>query len=189
MLTLLPTPQANLGRNGGSQDPDKRRQGGHSVSLQDVPEFLPTPSASDGTGGPGTSPNRQGGANLRTAVTLLATPKASDATKGGPNQCNGKGEYDALPGQVHVDRFGKYRAAVDRWKNTYGHEPPPPTLPDGRGGNHRLNPLFARWMMGLEHVRLEGLPRKQQLMAIGNSVFPYGAAYAYKNLLARKDER
>ena len=46
---LLPTPTSNLGSNGGSQDPEKRRAGGHSVSLQDVAEhrLIPTPRAHD----------------------------------------------------------------------------------------------------------------------------------------------
>ena len=38
--SLLPTPEANLGSNGGSQPPEKRRQGRHSVSLQDVIEHM-----------------------------------------------------------------------------------------------------------------------------------------------------
>ena len=33
--SLLATPTANLGTCGGPQHPDKRRAGGHSVSLQD----------------------------------------------------------------------------------------------------------------------------------------------------------
>lgn len=33
--SLLATPTANLGTCGGPQHPDKRRLGGHSVSLQD----------------------------------------------------------------------------------------------------------------------------------------------------------
>lgn len=33
--SLLATPTANLGTCGGPQDPEKRRRGGHSVSLQD----------------------------------------------------------------------------------------------------------------------------------------------------------
>lgn len=37
-VRMLPTPTTNLGDNGGSQDPAKRRAGGHSVSLQDVAE-------------------------------------------------------------------------------------------------------------------------------------------------------
>jgi hypothetical protein len=46
---LLSTPDAYAGDRGGSQDPGKRREGGHSVALQDVTEhLLPTPKASDG---------------------------------------------------------------------------------------------------------------------------------------------
>lgn len=35
-LRMLPTPGANLGSNGGPQHPDKRREGGHSVSIEDA---------------------------------------------------------------------------------------------------------------------------------------------------------
>lgn len=35
-VQLLPTPGANLGYNGGPQHPDKRRAGGHSVSIEDA---------------------------------------------------------------------------------------------------------------------------------------------------------
>ena len=52
---LLPTPTANLGRNGGGQDAEKRRAGGHAVSIEDVavslPKLPPTPRASDGPHG------------------------------------------------------------------------------------------------------------------------------------------
>ncbi|MFI6345186.1 DNA cytosine methyltransferase [Streptomyces sp. NPDC050560] len=47
--------------------------------------LLPTPAAADGTGGPGTSAKRQGGMNLRTAVTLLPTPAARDWKFGASN--------------------------------------------------------------------------------------------------------
>ncbi|WP_433341260.1 DNA cytosine methyltransferase [Streptomyces sp. CA-253872] len=47
--------------------------------------LFPTPSAADGTGGPGTSPKRRGGMNLRTAVTLLPTPAARDWKSGASN--------------------------------------------------------------------------------------------------------
>ena len=49
-LTLLPTPTSNLGSNGGPQDPDKRRAGGHSVSIEDAVHGLqlpPTPRATN----------------------------------------------------------------------------------------------------------------------------------------------
>ena len=39
-FSLLATPQANLGSCGGSQPPEKRREGGHSVSLADQIEHL-----------------------------------------------------------------------------------------------------------------------------------------------------
>ena len=38
--SLLATPQANLGSCGGSQPPEKRREGGHSVSIADQIEHL-----------------------------------------------------------------------------------------------------------------------------------------------------
>lgn len=37
-VALLPTPSANIAANGGSQDPVKRRAGGHQPSIQDVAE-------------------------------------------------------------------------------------------------------------------------------------------------------
>lgn len=40
-------------------------------SMTRSPSFFPTPTVSDATGGPGTSPNRKGGMNLRTLVTRL----------------------------------------------------------------------------------------------------------------------
>lgn len=40
VFSLLATPQANLGSCGGSQPPEKRREGGHSVSLADQIEHL-----------------------------------------------------------------------------------------------------------------------------------------------------
>jgi hypothetical protein len=48
--SLLPTPDAYAGKRGGSQHPDKRRAGGHSVNLSDVVEhkLLPTPRAQNG---------------------------------------------------------------------------------------------------------------------------------------------
>lgn len=39
-LPTLPTPDAYAGNRGGSQHPQKRRAGGHSVTLADVTEHL-----------------------------------------------------------------------------------------------------------------------------------------------------
>jgi hypothetical protein len=38
-MSLLLTPTANLGSNGGSQHPDKRRAGGHGPTLADQVEW------------------------------------------------------------------------------------------------------------------------------------------------------
>lgn len=49
---LLPTPNAYLGQNGGTQDPAKRRAGGHQPSIADVTEHLGAatpPPSTDGS--------------------------------------------------------------------------------------------------------------------------------------------
>jgi hypothetical protein len=80
-LVMLKTPTAQLAVNGGSQHPDKRREGGHGPTLADQVEhqLLPTPRATDGTKG---GPNQRGSSGdlmLPSAVMdLLPTPRASD---------------------------------------------------------------------------------------------------------------
>jgi hypothetical protein len=73
--TLLKTPTSNIGKNGGSQHPSKRKSGGHGPNLADEVEWLlPTPKASDGTKG---SPNQRHGNGDMTlpsaAASLLPT--------------------------------------------------------------------------------------------------------------------
>ncbi|KPI04491.1 hypothetical protein OK074_4625 [Actinobacteria bacterium OK074] len=67
----MKTPTANLGTNGGSQHPAKRKAGGHGPNLADeVEHLLPTPKASDGAKG---SPNqRHGDGSLTLASTAAA---------------------------------------------------------------------------------------------------------------------
>lgn len=62
IVRMLPTPTASLGehRNDNGQDPQKRRDSGHQASLADVTCYLPTPAASDGTGGGQHPDKRQG---------------------------------------------------------------------------------------------------------------------------------
>lgn len=47
---LMPTPEAALAVRGGAQDPARRREGGHSVSLADAVHVLPTPTTAPTTG-------------------------------------------------------------------------------------------------------------------------------------------
>lgn len=81
--------------------------------------------------------------------------------------------------------WGQYAPAVRRWEATTSRIAPPPTVPDGREGNHRLSALFVEWMMGLNagHVTDAGLTRNEQLRALGNGVVPLQAAAAVRYLL------
>lgn len=157
---LLPTPTANIGGNGGSQNPDTRRAGGHSVSLQDVVEhrLLPTPTASDGNGARNATANRSPGSTAHSGVTL------NDI--------------------VYAGLFGPYTPAIRCWEQVTGHPAPPPTEPTGRGGAHRLSARFAEWMMGLEPGWVTGIPisRTEQLRAIGNGVVPQQAVAALADM-------
>ncbi|WP_327431746.1 DNA cytosine methyltransferase [Streptomyces sp. NBC_01236] len=82
-------PQRGTTASGQAQGGRARADAGGRSGLLAAPDghlrLLPTPAAADGTGGPGTSPKRQGGMNLRTAVTLLPTPAARDWKSGASN--------------------------------------------------------------------------------------------------------
>jgi hypothetical protein len=101
-ISLLPTPDAYEASRGGSQHPDKRKAGGHSISLQDVTEhalLLPTPTVQDAANTAGPSQRDRNSVPLNTVVTLLPTPRATDGTKGGPNQHGSSGDL-MLPSAV-----------------------------------------------------------------------------------------
>lgn len=173
---LLPTPTSNLGGNGGSQEPTKRRAGGHSVSLQDVAEhrLLPTPTA--------VNRNEHEAVAERDARRV----KGKEATGNG----NGMGEPLAIAAkrmaEAPVDVFGDYAPAIRRWEQITGHPAPPPTEPTGRGGAQRLSARFAEWMMGLDPGWVTGIPisRTEQLRAIGNGVVPQQAVAALQDMRA-----
>ena len=162
---LLPTPTANLGRNGGGQDAEKRRAGGHAVSIEDVAISLPK---------------------------LPPTPRASDGTHGGPNSRGSKGDL-ALPAAACQD-FGEYGEAIARHEQTFGHAAPSPTEL-GKKGAPRLAARFAEWMMCLpdgwvtDPAIWEGMTdtaaRNAQLHALGNGVVPPQAYAALSFLLGK----
>lgn len=98
-LAFLPTPTSNIGQNGGPQDPDKRRAGGHSVSIEDAIHgliLLPTPRVTQA----GYANDGRGGRSLDVEARLLPPPRATDGSKGGPNQRGSKGDL-MLPNAVH----------------------------------------------------------------------------------------
>lgn len=169
---LLPTPTTNLGANGGSQNPEKRRAGGHSVSLQDVAEhrLLPTPAAG----------NFNDGEDVAAWDARRARVKAT-STAG-----NGMGEPLGIAAKrIAETLFGDYAPAIRRWEQVTGHPAPPPTEPTGRNGAQRLSARFAEWMMGLPPGWVTDIPisRTEQLRAIGNGVVPQQAVAALTDML------
>lgn len=161
--------------------------------------LLPTPAAADGTGGPGISPKRKGGMNLRTAVTLLPTPAARDWKSGASNLVGTNSRplnevvVNLLPtlraseGRWVATNGTDYGPAVRRWETVLGRPAPEPTEP-GTKGNRRLSPAFVEWMMGADPGWVTGtdlnLSRSDQLKILGNGVVIHQAAHAYRALLA-----
>lgn len=163
VMDLLPTPTANIGDNGGSQDPDKRRAGGHSVSIQDVAQFelLPTPKAGDGQ---------------------FDLPR----TSGRPPE-----RSTHLATRLHYTDFGSYASAIRRHECAFGRVAPDPTAPTGRNGAHRLSSRFVEWMMGLpdQWVTGCGLSRSAELRILGNGVVPRQATAALTEMKAVFESR
>lgn len=161
-LRLLPTPTAQVGENGGTQHPDKRKAGGHTPTIADVAEWslLPTtPTATDA---------KASGATYDPTDTHHTGTTLTDATV------------------RQADRFGQYAPAIARWE-ALTRPAPDPTEPTGRDGAHRLSPRFVEWMMGLPAgwvTDVPGVSRNDQLKALGNGVVPQQAAAALRWLTA-----
>jgi len=161
-VTGAPVPGASDGPHGG---PNQRNsKGAYDALPGHVVNCLPTPTASDGTGGPGNG-GRDGGLNLRTAVTTL-------------------------PETGPVQDWAEYGPAVRQWESVTGVPAPLPTETGPRGGR-RLHAPFPEWMMGLAPGRVTspeiGLTRSEQLSRIGNGVLPAQAEAAFAYLLSTLD--
>ena len=119
------------------------------------------------------------------AVKLLPTPTARDGKDSeiGPDK-HRPDDVDTLS-RALVD-FGHYAPAVRRWERTLGRSAPSPTRPS-KNGKPQLSPAFVEWMMGLPAgwVTNVGLPRTQQLRALGNGVVPQQAAAAIRFMVNR----
>lgn len=123
------------------------------------------------------------------AQKLLPTPMAS--MKGAAKSEIEKGNPRArLEVEVFLPKtWGKFAPAIHRWETITGNPAPPPTIPDGRDGQHRLNPAFAEWMMGLPAGWITDcdITRNEQLKACGNGVVPQQATMALLELLKGKN--
>ncbi|QYC53889.1 methyltransferase [Mycobacterium phage Leperchaun] len=146
----------------GSGDHRREQPAGDSDGHQNtlpgtVRDLLPTPSASDGTGG-GQHPDRREGHSRQLC------------------------DYALLDG---TSRWGKYAAAIARWEAVAGPAPSP-TEPN-KNGNPRLTAAFPEWMMGWPAgwvTAVPGISRNDALRICGNGVCPQ-QAYAALQILVR----
>jgi hypothetical protein len=83
-VQLLKTPTAQLAVNGGSQHPDKRREGGHGPTLADQVEheLLPASAARDWRSGKSNLMDHNARPLNEVVVNLLPTPNATDGQGG-----------------------------------------------------------------------------------------------------------
>mgnify|MGYP002623354684 CR=1 FL=1 len=211
-VTLLPTPNAALGRGTGTPSPETAaaRYAVGKRFLDDAVSLLPTPAARDWRSGGSNIMDRNARPLNEVAVNLLPTPttsdvrgpgahgdggpdlrSATDGTKGGPNQRGSSGDL-ALPSAVvqflptpvaaYADRWGEYAPAIRRWEQITGRPAPEPTEP-GTRGQPRLSPRFVEWLMGLDSGWVtDHLPRTAALRVLGNGVVPQQGAAALATL-------
>lgn len=139
--------------------------------------LLPSSTTADGKGGPGTSPKRTGGMNLRTAMHhLLPTPRGTDAGAEGRRSSEG---WRPQLGQAVRESWGKFADAVALWEQVTGSPAPDPTEPAPKGGR-RLNAALSEWMMGMPegHVTRDA-SRNEALRMAGNGVVALQARAAW----------
>ncbi|MGW3206472.1 hypothetical protein [Streptomyces sp. NPDC001135] len=132
-------------------------------------------------------------ASTPAARRLLPTPATRDWKSGASNLLGRNSRplnefvVNRLPRQADwIATDGTdYGPAIRRWERVTGRPAPCPTEP-GTRGNRRLSPAFAEWMMGLPAgwvTAVPGIPRKNQLMILGNGVIPRQAHHTYGLLL------
>lgn len=178
---MFATPAANLGSR-GSRHPEKQKQGGHAIGLDDQCEhLLPTPTTQDADA-PCASQLRRNSVPLNTLLPhLLPTPTGSqlDGRKSERFNKARKSFYDL----VEYEKFGEFKDAIRVQEQAFGMSAPDPTV-IGNTGRALLNPAFVEWMMGLPpgHVTSPeiGISRQLQLKALGNGVVPQQAATAIR---------
>ncbi|MCX4677660.1 DNA (cytosine-5-)-methyltransferase [Streptomyces sp. NBC_01433] len=152
--------------NGGSQHPDKRRQGGHGPTLADEVEHL-VPGAAHYVETPAERPEAAGD-ELQLAVPFTAPSRGTCDTR------------VPAPGEAV---WGRYAQTIARWERCLDRAAP--AAIDDRG---RLAAPFVEWMMGLAPgwvTAVPGLPRAAQFAALGNGVVPAQATGALRLLLDR----
>lgn len=151
---LLPTPTSRdhkeVANPPGRVRDGRVRTAGDNMLPDAIADLLPTPAASDATGG-GQAPDKREGHSRQ----LI--------------------DYALLNGTPH---WGKYAPAIRRWE-AITRDAPSPTEP-GAKGNPRLAARFSEWMQGwpLGWVTAVPISRSAMLRIIGNGVVPQQAVAA-----------
>lgn len=114
--------------------------------------LLPTPTTRDGVGGPGTSPKRTGGMNLRTVAARLD------------------------------GRWGRFAQAIELWESALGRPAPKPTEAAPRGGLRLSAALSEWMMGYPEGYLTRGVTRNEALRMAGNGVVEIQARAAWDML-------
>ncbi len=147
---LVPTPRVSDANGIGQHG-----TGGSDLRTTAV-SWLPTPNASDGSGG-GMTPDRRTGHSRQLPDYAL---------------------LDSRP------EWGKYAPGIERQERLSRPAPAPTEL--NTRGNRCLSPAFAEWMMfwpaGWVTAPELGLTRTQQLKVIGNGVVPRQALAGFTHL-------
>ena len=147
------TPTVGMLNADRAKDPEyanRKRAKGQTITLADQVKW-PTPTQSDGTGGPGNS-GREGGMNLRTAVALWPTPTVcGNYNRKGASATSGDGLATAVK-QFPTPTTRDHKGGAN-WANRQRDGKPRPvgdmTLPDvveAQGGS--LNPVWVCWLQG-----------------------------------------
>lgn len=106
---------------------------------------------------------------------------------------DGSSLVDGCGSRSRHTQWGIYGPAIHRWEAILGRVAPPPTLPDGRGGAHRLSARFVEFLMGFDDGWVTdpalGLTRNSQLRALGNGVVTAQCVLALRLLWPRVVEQ
>jgi DNA (cytosine-5)-methyltransferase 1 len=170
-IDLFPTPTTR-DHKGQANPPGRFRNGrlrttGDNMLPDAVRELLPTPNASDGTGG-GQHPDKRAG-HSRQLIGICACHLSVEEAE-----------------RSYRTQWGKYEPAIRRWENLT-RPAPAPTEPN-KNGNPRLSAEFSEWLMGWPDGWVTdpaiGISRNDQLRIVGNGVCSQQAAAALRQLLA-----
>lgn len=174
-LTLFPTP---------TTEPDTGN--GHARNLGKEVKLLPTPQVADMMGGHASRSGERSDELLLPGVAvaahegrLLPTPRASRGAAATETMYALGAERDDTGDRqgnvVGETQWGEYEPVVRRWE-AITRPAPPPTLPDGKNGNHRLAAVFPEWMMGYAAGWVtDVIGRNPAIKACGNGVVPQQA--------------